>query len=201
MFESIALMHQHRIVVVSDDVGLSSTLQRYKKARTEMVILRHGEISTLHQRISCDFDGVICLDTDSRFLSRNFSDFAICWMGSFFPQAKMMLLTSREDEKQKVLPATCLNATIDNDLQHRTPTKLLFINRNIHFSKATLALTPQERLVMGALAQGSSIKEIATRSNRSVKTIYTHKAQALKKLNVHKSEVFSNLLGRFGYQQ
>lgn len=201
MFESNALIHQRRIVVISDDENLTKSLVRYKKENTELHNLRLGEMATLHEKYSSDFEGVIFLDTDSRYLAKKFSDLAINWMGIFFPRAKVMMFISDNDAVQAELPVLQTFKANRNSLQQFTSSRLLFINRQIHVSNVTQSLTPQEKNVIGELALGNSIKEIASLSGRSVKTIYAHKAQALKKLNVHKSHVFSYFLSRFGYEQ
>jgi two-component system response regulator NreC len=46
-------------------------------------------------------------------------------------------------------------------------------------------LSPREREVLKLLAEGLSIKDIATRLNLSVKTVDVHKYNLMKKINVH----------------
>ena len=46
-------------------------------------------------------------------------------------------------------------------------------------------LSPREREVLKLLAEGLSVKEIATRLNLSVKTVDVHKTNLMKKIDVH----------------
>jgi DNA-binding NarL/FixJ family response regulator len=46
-------------------------------------------------------------------------------------------------------------------------------------------LSPREREVLKLLAEGLSVKEVATRLNLSVKTVDVHKTNLMKKIDVH----------------
>ena len=46
-------------------------------------------------------------------------------------------------------------------------------------------LSPREREVLKLLAEGLSVKEIATRLDLSVKTVDAHKTNLMKKIGVH----------------
>ena len=46
-------------------------------------------------------------------------------------------------------------------------------------------LSPREREALKLLAEGLSVKEIATRLNLSVKTVDVHKTNLMKKIDVH----------------
>lgn len=46
-------------------------------------------------------------------------------------------------------------------------------------------LSPRERQVLGAIAEGMSNKEIASRMNLSVRTIETHRERIMRKLDIH----------------
>ena len=49
----------------------------------------------------------------------------------------------------------------------------------------TKQLSPRERQVLAAIAEGLSNKEIASRMNLSVRTIETHRERIMRKLNIH----------------
>jgi len=46
-------------------------------------------------------------------------------------------------------------------------------------------LSPREREILKLLAEGHSVKEIATRLNLSIKTVDAHKTNLMKKIDVH----------------
>jgi len=47
------------------------------------------------------------------------------------------------------------------------------------------SLTPREKEVLKLLAEGNSVKEIASSLNLSVKTIEAHKFNLMRKLDIH----------------
>jgi two-component system, NarL family, response regulator NreC len=46
-------------------------------------------------------------------------------------------------------------------------------------------LTPREKEVLKMLAEGNSVKEVATQLNLSVKTVEAHKFNLMRKLDIH----------------
>jgi DNA-binding NarL/FixJ family response regulator len=46
-------------------------------------------------------------------------------------------------------------------------------------------LTTREREVLQLLAEGMTVKEIASQLHRSIKTIHTHRKQIMEKLGIH----------------
>ncbi|WP_064511694.1 helix-turn-helix transcriptional regulator [Buttiauxella gaviniae] len=192
-----SLFSRHNLVVISDDVKFSEVLKNCATRCNEVISFRLGELAIFHKSIASHFSGVICLDIDSYYLSEIYGDFAIKWISNLFPSAIFMIFTSGTDNSgimgvryyHKCLEEKALLDCIKQEVR--------FCKRDgQHFS-----LTPQEKNVLMALSLGETIKTIAANSQRSIKTIYSQKSYALKKLNVHKTELFSNLLGRFGYHQ
>ena len=47
------------------------------------------------------------------------------------------------------------------------------------------SLTPREKEVLKMLAEGNSVKEVATQLNLSVKTVEAHKFNLMRKLDIH----------------
>lgn len=192
-----SLVSRHFLVVISDDVEFSRVLKNCTNKDGEAISFRLGELAFLHKSITSSFNGVICLDIDSHYLSKVHSDFAIKWIRNLFPFSIVMVFAPKAENSSvmgvryhhKYLEKKALLDCIKQEAK-------LFQLEGLHFS-----LSPQEKHVLLALSHGETIKTIALNSQRSVKTIYSQKSQALKKLNIHKTEQFSNLLGRFGYHQ
>ncbi|MCE0798962.1 LuxR C-terminal-related transcriptional regulator [Buttiauxella sp. A2-C1_F] len=192
---------RHPLIVISDDIAFISQLNKYDSRNREILHFRLSELAFIHEALCSHFNGMICFDADTQYISENYSDFAIKWICSLFPNASVALLSSNpginKAEKlscySKEMRASELFKLLDGKSEIHT--------RSRRSSGLYFPLSPQEKMVLLALAQGKTIREIAESSQRSVKTIYSQKSLGLKKLEVYKTELFSNLLGRFGYHQ
>jgi two-component system response regulator NreC len=125
----------------------------------------------------------------------------------FDPSVKVLILTMHDEEE---IVARCLQAgaagyimkdapaaqllyaieTVRKGERYLSPVVLKKIvegyvkNTNLPKTSYDL-LSPREREVLKLLAEGCSVKEVATRLNVSVKTVDTHKTNLMRKINVH----------------
>jgi two-component system, NarL family, response regulator NreC len=125
----------------------------------------------------------------------------------FDPTVKVLILTMHDEEE---LVARCLEAgaagyvmkdapssellsaieTVQKGERYLSPVVLKKVvdgyvkNANVPQSSYG-RLSPREREVLKLLAEGLSVKEIATRLNLSVKTVDVHKTNLMKKIDVH----------------
>jgi len=125
----------------------------------------------------------------------------------FDPALKVLILTMHDDEE---LVARCLEAGAAGYIIKDAPlTQLLYAIETIRKGERYLSpivlkkvvdgyvkstgrpqssydrLSPREREVLKLLAEGFSVKEVATRLNLSVKTVDAHKSNLMKKIDVH----------------
>jgi DNA-binding NarL/FixJ family response regulator len=125
----------------------------------------------------------------------------------FDPSVKVLILTMHDDEE---LVARCLEAGAAGYIIKDAPaSQLLYAIETIRKGERYLSpivlkkvmdgyvkgtgrlqssydrLSPREREVLKLLAEGFSVKEIATRLNLSVKTVDAHKSNLMKKIDVH----------------
>ncbi len=123
------------------------------------------------------------------------------------PEAKILILTVYDDED---LVARCLDAgaagyilkdspplqlvyaiqTVFNGEQYMSPRVLTgvvrqYIAQPADFRGGYDLLSDREREILVLLAEGQSLKEIATRLNLSVKTVDAHKYNLMRKLDLH----------------
>lgn len=195
------LVKQHSLILISDDIAFSASLKNCKHKRTDILHFRLSELAFVHQDIVSYFDGMICLDTDVQFISENYSEFAIKWLSSLYPKSVITLLSTDKSGQRPDQLTYFMKSLPEIELVEQLEKRIRTQYRIVPATALNFSLTPRENAVLLALAKGKTIREIAENSNCSVKTIYSHKARALQKLEVHRSELFSNLLGRFGYHQ
>jgi two-component system response regulator NreC len=125
----------------------------------------------------------------------------------FDPAAKVLILTMHDEEE---LVARCLEAGAAGYIMKDAPaSQLLYAIEMVQKGERYLSpgvlkkvvagyvrntgrpqtsydrLSPREREVLKLLAEGFSVKEIATRLNLSVKTVDAHKTNLMKKIDVH----------------
>jgi len=125
----------------------------------------------------------------------------------FDPDVKVLILTMHDEEE---LVARCLEAGAAGYIIKDAPaSQLLYAIEMVrkgerYLSPAVLKkvvetyvkntrrpqtsydrLSPREREILKLLAEGLSVKEIATRLNLSVKTVDAHKTNLMKKIDVH----------------
>lgn len=123
------------------------------------------------------------------------------------PETKILILTVYDDED---LVARCLDAgaagyvlkdspplqlvyaiqTVYNGEQYMSPRVLTgvvrqYIAQPADFRGGYDLLSDREREILVLLAEGQSLKEIATRLNLSVKTVDAHKYNLMRKLDLH----------------
>jgi len=123
------------------------------------------------------------------------------------PDAKVLILTVYDDED---LVARCLDAgaagyvlkdspplqlvyaiqTVHRGQQYMSPRVLTgvvrqYIAQPSDFKGGYELLSDREREILVLLAEGQSLKEIATRLNLSVKTVDAHKYNLMRKLDLH----------------
>jgi two-component system, NarL family, response regulator NreC len=123
------------------------------------------------------------------------------------PAAKVLILTMHDEEE---LVARCLEAgaagyiikdapaaqllyaieTVQKGDRYLSPSVLTkvvarYVKNSSRPQTSYDRLSPREREVLKLLAEGSSVKEIATRLNLSVKTVDAHKTNLMKKIDVH----------------
>ena len=123
------------------------------------------------------------------------------------PNAKVLILTMHDEEE---LVSRCLEAGAAGYIIKDAPaSQLLYAIEMVQKGERYLSpvvlkqvvagyvknasvpqtsydrLSPREREVLKLLAEGLSIKEIATRLNLSVKTVDVHKTNLMKKIDVH----------------
>jgi len=123
------------------------------------------------------------------------------------PKVKVLILTMHDEEE---LVARCLEAGAAGYIIKDAPaSQLLYAIEMVQKGERYLSpgvlkqvvagyvknasvpqtsydrLSPREREVLKLLAEGLSIKEIATRLNLSVKTVDVHKTNLMKKIDVH----------------
>lgn len=128
------------------------------------------------------------------------------------PEVKTLILTVYEDED---LVARCLDAgaagyvlkdspplqlvyaiqTVYRGQQYMSPRVLTgvvrqYISQPADFKGGYESLSDREREVLVLLAEGQSLKDVATRLNLSVKTVDAHKYNLMRKLDLHdRSEI------------
>src|SRR5262252_10212323 len=125
----------------------------------------------------------------------------------FNPSLKVLILTMHDDEE---LVARCLEAGAAGYIIKDAPaSQLMYAIEMVQKGERYLSpvvlkkvvdgyvkntnrpqtsydrLSPREREVLKLLAEGLSVKEIATRLNLSVKTVDVHKTNLMKKIDVH----------------
>jgi len=125
----------------------------------------------------------------------------------FDPTVKVLILTMHDEEE---LVARCLEAGADGYIIKDAPaSQLLYAIEMVQKGERYLSpvvlkkvmetyvkntnrpqtsydrLSPREREVLKLLAEGLSVKEIATRLDLSVKTVDAHKTNLMKKIGVH----------------
>lgn len=125
----------------------------------------------------------------------------------FLPNAKVLILTVYDDED---LVTLCLSAgALGYLVKDSPPTQVIFaieaavrgeqylspqvlkgvMHRYVsHSGEAKTpydSLSDREREVLVMLAEGTSLKEVATELNLSVKTVDAHKCNLMRKLNLH----------------
>lgn len=123
------------------------------------------------------------------------------------PQTQILILTVYDDED---LVARCLDAgasgyllkdsppqqlvyaiqTVDRGEQYMSPRVLTgvvrqYISQPSEFKGGYELLSDREREILVLLAEGQSLKDIATRLNLSVKTVDAHKYNLMRKLDLH----------------
>ncbi len=123
------------------------------------------------------------------------------------PATDVLILTVYDDEE---LVARCLQAgasgyilkdsppaqlvyaiqTVSKGEQYLSPRALKavvtqFAQASDHVRSSYDLLSDREREVLMLLADGASLKEVATRLNLSVKTVDTHKYNLMRKLDIH----------------
>jgi len=123
------------------------------------------------------------------------------------PKVKVLILTMHDEEE---LVARCLEAGAAGYIIKDAPaSQLLYAIEMVQKGERYLSpvvlkqvvagyvknasvpqtsydrLSPREREVLKLLAEGLSVKEIATRLNLSVKTVDVHKTNLMKKIDVH----------------
>jgi two-component system response regulator NreC len=125
----------------------------------------------------------------------------------FDPNAKVLILTMHDDEE---LVAKCLEAGASGYIIKDAPaSQLLYAIEAVYRGERYLSpavlnkviggyvhnstrpktsydrLSPREREILKLLAEGLSVKDIATHLNLSVKTVEVHKYNLMKKIDVH----------------
>ena len=125
----------------------------------------------------------------------------------FDPTVKVLILTMHDEEE---LVARCLEAGAAGYIIKDAPaSQLLYAIEMVKKGERYLSpvvlkqvvagyvknsnvpqtsydrLSPREREVLKLLAEGLSVKEVATRLNLSVKTVDVHKTNLMKKIDVH----------------
>ena len=125
----------------------------------------------------------------------------------FEPGVKVLILTMHDEEE---LVARCLEAGASGYLIKDTPaSQLLYAIEAVHRGEKYLSpavlnkviggyvlnsarpktsydrLSQREREILKLLAEGLSVKDIATHLNLSVKTVEVHKYNLMKKIDVH----------------
>jgi DNA-binding NarL/FixJ family response regulator len=125
----------------------------------------------------------------------------------FDPTVKVLILTMHDEEE---LVARCLEAGAAGYIVKNAPASELLnaiemVQRGERYLSPVVLkkvvagyvkhanvpqtsysrLSPREREVLKLLAEGFSVKEIATRLNLSVKTVDVHKTNLMKKIDVH----------------
>jgi len=123
------------------------------------------------------------------------------------PNAKVLILTMHDEEE---LVSRCLEAGAAGYIIKDAPaSQLLYAIEMVQKGERYLSpvvlkqvvagyvknanvpqtsydrLSPREREVLKLLAEGLSVKEVATRLNLSVKTVDVHKTNLMKKIDVH----------------
>ena len=126
---------------------------------------------------------------------------------AFDPSVKVLMLTMHEEEE---LVARCLEAGASGYIIKDAPaSQLLYAIETVQKGEKYLSpgvlskvvsgyvkntnrpqtsydrLTDREREILKLLAEGLSVKEIATRLDLSVKTVDAHKYNLMKKIDVH----------------
>ena len=126
-----------------------------------------------------------------------------------YPSTKLIFLTMYEDEEYLL---QCLDVGASGYvLKDAPPPRLLSAVREVHQGRKYLSpqvleklvddfrsrshgspgqarsstLTPREREVVKMIAEGNSVKEIATLLGLSVKTVEAHKFNLMRKLDIH----------------
>ncbi len=125
----------------------------------------------------------------------------------FDDSVKVLMLTMHDDEDQV---ARCLEAgasgyilkdapasqllyaieTVEKGERYLSPVVLKkvvagYVNNSQRPQTSYDRLSPREREILKLLAEGLSVKEIATRLNLSVKTVDVHKYNLMRKIDVH----------------
>ena len=123
------------------------------------------------------------------------------------PDTKILILTVYDDED---LVARCLDAgAAGYVLKDSPPLQLVYAIQTVHHGEQYMSprvltgvvrqyiaqpadfrggydlLSDREREILVLLAEGQSLKEIATRLNMSVKTVDAHKYNLMRKLDLH----------------
>lgn len=126
---------------------------------------------------------------------------------SVSPESKILILTDLYDDD---IAARCLHeGAMGYVLKDTPPQQLIYAIRAVHrgdryisprvltsvvrdyishspdFKSSYKLLSDREREVLVLLAEGNSLKEIATRLNLSVKTVDAHKYKIMRKLDLH----------------
>lgn len=128
-------------------------------------------------------------------------------IGKVRPEIRVLILTVYDDED---LVARCLDAgvagyvlkdtpplqlvyaiqTVHNGQRYMSPRVLTgvvrqYVSKPGEFKGGYESLSDREREILVLLAEGQSMKDIATRLNLSVKTVDAHKYNLMRKLDLH----------------
>jgi len=129
-------------------------------------------------------------------------------IGLSYPEARVVFLTMYEDEEYlrqsltvgasgyllKDAPALNLISAVREVHQGRRSLSPQVLNKlgqggrrgfNSHAVGRGPSLTPREREVVRMIAEGNSVREIASRLRLSVKTVEAHKFNLMRKLGIH----------------
>jgi two-component system response regulator NreC len=132
---------------------------------------------------------------------------ATCHVHQSDPEVRVLILTMHEEEE---LVARCLEAGAAGYIVKDSPASQLlyaidavrrgekylspvvlnkviggYVHNSTRPKTSYDCLTPREREILKLLAEGHSIKEIASRLNLSVKTVDVHKYNLMRKIDVH----------------
>jgi two-component system response regulator NreC len=129
-------------------------------------------------------------------------------IGLSCPEARVIFLTMYEDEEYlrqsltvgasgyllKVAPALSLISAVREVYQGRKSLSPQMLNKLGEGGRGGIrtravgrgpSLTPREREVVRMIAEGNSVREIASRLHLSVKTVEAHKFNLMRKLGIH----------------